>query len=93
MLYYLKDTGSLWMTANAFGVHQCAVLKTLSEVCKAINEISGPKYLYFSRNTEEMIELVSKFEVKIGIPQACGCIDETHVPLKRPLINLQGFYI
>ena len=29
VLYYLKDTGSLWMTPNAFGVHQCTVSKTL----------------------------------------------------------------
>ena len=80
-LYYLKDTGSLWMTANTFGVHQYAVSKTLSEVCKAI-----------TRNTGEMREIVSKFEVKFGIPQAFGCIDGTHVPLKRPLINSQDFY-
>ena len=22
-LYYLKDTGSFWMKANTFGIHQC----------------------------------------------------------------------
>ena len=28
VLYYLKDTWSLWMTSNSFGVHQCTVSKT-----------------------------------------------------------------
>ena len=30
VLYYLKDTGSLWMTTNALGVHQCTVSKILA---------------------------------------------------------------
>ena len=74
-LYYLKDTGSLWMTANTFGVHQYTVSKTLPEVSQAVNYILGLKYLYVPRNTEEMGEIVSKFEVKSGILQAFGCID------------------
>ena len=39
-----------------------------------------------------MRKIVSKFEVKFGIPQAFGCNDGTHFPLKRPLINSQDFY-
>ena len=39
-----------------------------------------------------MREIVSKFEVKFGIPQAFGCIDGTYVPSKKPLINSQDFY-
>ena len=81
-LHYLKDTGSLWMTANTFRVHQRTVSKILFEVCKAINEILGPKYLYLPRNTEKMREIL----------QALGCIDGTRVPLKRPLINSQEFF-
>ena len=91
-LYYLKDTGSLWMTANTFVVHQYTVSKTLFEVSQAVNEILGLKYLYLLRNGEEMGEIVPKFEVKSGILQVFGCIDETHVPLRRPLINSRNFY-
>ena len=47
------------MAANTIGVHQCAVSKTLPEVCKAINEVAGTKYLYLTRNTEEMREIKS----------------------------------
>ena len=37
-LYYLKDTGSMWMTANTFGIHQCTVSKVVLEVCDAITK-------------------------------------------------------
>ena len=30
-LYYLKDTGSMWMTANTFGIHQCTVSRVVLE--------------------------------------------------------------
>ena len=35
-LYYLKDTGSMWMTANTFGLHQSTVSKIEVEICDAI---------------------------------------------------------
>ena len=63
MLYYLKNTCYLWMTANTFGVHQCTISKTLSEVYKVINRTLGPKYLYLQRNAEEMREIVSKIVI------------------------------
>ena len=31
----------------------CIFSKTLSEVCKAVNEILGPRYLYLPRHIEE----------------------------------------
>ena len=43
-LYYLKDTGSLWMTANTFGLHQCTASKTINEVCDVLNNEVGPEY-------------------------------------------------
>ena len=46
-LYYLKDTDSLWMTANTFGIHQCTVSKTIIEVCETNNAILVPDYLHY----------------------------------------------
>ena len=48
--------------------------------------------IYISQEIQKKWEIVLKFEVKFGIPQAFGCIDGTHLPLKRPLINSQDFY-
>ena len=53
-LYYLKDTGSLWMTANTFGIHQCTVSKTLHEVCRAVSKHLSPEYLHLPSTKEEV---------------------------------------
>lgn len=34
-LYYLKDTGSLSMTANSFGIAVCTASAVIAQVCKA----------------------------------------------------------
>ena len=91
-LYYLKDTGSLWMTANAFGLHQCTVSKTINEVCDVLNNEVGPEYLVLPKNEEDMRKVVSGFELKFGLLQAFGCIDGTHVEIKRPIENAQDFF-
>ena len=43
---WLKDTGSLWMTANIFGLYQFTVSKTLIVVCDIINIVLGLEYLH-----------------------------------------------
>ena len=91
-LYFLKDTGSLWMTANTFGIHQCTASKTILCVCQAISKEIGPKYLHLPRNREEMVKKVSEFELKFGMIQAFGCIDGTHIPVKRPLRDSQDYF-
>ena len=91
-LYYLKDTGSLWMTANTFGIHQCTVTKTIAEVCHTISNELGPRYIYLPKNDEEMRKKVSEFELKFGMIQAFGCIDGTHVRIKSPQSNAQDYF-
>ena len=91
-LYYLKDTGSLWMTANAFGVHQCTASKIVILVCNAINKHLGPAYLHLPQDKDEMIRKVSKFELKFGMIQEFGYIDGTYIPLKTPMINSQDHF-
>ena len=91
-LYYLKDTGSLWMTANAFGVHQCTVSKIIMQVCHVICERLGPVYLFLPRTREEMNRKVSEFELRYGMIQAFGCIDGTHIPIKTPQANSQDYF-
>ena len=77
-LYYLKDTGLLWMTANTFGIHQCTVSKTIVEVCKAINAFLGLDYLHLPRCENDMRKTASELELNFGMPQVFGCIDDTH---------------
>ena len=91
-LYYLKDTGSLAMTANSFGIAICTASAVIFEVCKAISKYLGPKYLYLPKNQTEIRQKVSEFEAKYGMIQAFGCIDGTHVPIRRPVVNSQDYF-
>ena len=91
-LYYLKDTGSLGMTANSFGVAICTTSLVISDVCNAICKHMGHKYLHLPRTLDEMRETVSEFETKFGVTQAFGCIDGTHIPIQCPVENSQDYF-
>ena len=80
------------MTANTFGIHQCTVSRTIVEVCKAINAILGPDYLYLPRSENNTRKIASEFELKFGMPQVFGCTDGTHIHIKRPIENSQDYY-
>ncbi len=45
-LYYLKDTGTLNMTANTFGIGINTVSTVIFDVCNAISRILGPRYIF-----------------------------------------------
>ena len=90
-LYYLKDTGSIWMTANTFGSHQCTVSKVIHEVCSALTKKVGPHYIYLPKTVPEMERKVAQFELKFGMIQGFGCIDGTHIPIKTPPENSQDY--
>ena len=78
--------------SNAFGVHQCTASKIIILVCNVINKHLGPAYLHLLQDKDEMIRKVSEFELKFGMIQAFGCIDGTHISLKKPMINSQDYF-
>ena len=80
------------MTANTFGIHVCTVSKTIYEVCRAISFQLGPKYIKLPQNKKQMQKNIAEFEAKYGCIQAFGCIDGTHIPIKRPQENSQDYY-
>ena len=91
-LYYLKDTGSLAMTANTFGIAIYTASSVILQVCTAISAVLGPKYLKLPQDISEMREKVSEFEAKFGMVQAFGCIYGTHIPIKRPIKTPQDYF-
>ena len=92
ILYYLKDTGSLGMTVNTFGIAICTTAKIIYDVCHAISVHLGPRYICIPKTTEEMRQKVSEFESKYGMVQAFGCIDGTHIPIKSLNENSQDYF-
>ena len=91
-LYYLKDTGSLLMTANAFGVAICTVSTVVIEVSTVISKVLGPNYLHLPADMDEMRLKVSEFESKFGMVQAFGCVDGAHIPILRPVKDPQDYF-
>ena len=65
-LYYMKDTGSMSMTANMFGIHQ-SISKVVFEVCNAITMHLWPEYIHLPQTVEKMQRKISEFELKFGM--------------------------
>ena len=91
-LYYLKDQGSYRMTCNSFGISLPSLSKTVRSVCSAINIALGPEILRLPRDTNEMTNLISMFEKRFGFPQAFGCLDGIHIPIRQPIENSQDYF-
>ena len=77
------------MTTNAFRVAHNTVSCVISEVCSAITNHMGPKYLHLPKSKDAMREKVSGFEAKYGIVQA---VDETHIPKSCPKISSSDYF-
>lgn len=91
-LYFLKDQGSLSMTANTFGVASNTVSTVVRKVCATITRVLGPRYIKLPQNDREMEELITGMENEYGFPQGFGCIDGTHVAIRQPTENPNDYF-
>nr|XP_004208727.2 putative nuclease HARBI1 [Hydra vulgaris] len=91
-LYYLKDSGTLNMTANTFGIAVCTTSAVIFEVCNAIVKYIGPRFVNLPKNKQQMREKISEFESKFGMIQAFGCVDGTHIPIVCPTNHSQDYF-
>ena len=91
-LYLLKDTESITVTANAFGVSAPTVSKTIRSVCNAINTNLGPRYLKLPRDNELYETVDNLFQERFGFSQVLGAVDGTHIAINKPTENSQGYF-
>ncbi|XP_047138165.1 uncharacterized protein LOC101239653 [Hydra vulgaris] len=73
-LYYLKDTGSLLMTANCFGIAVNTVSFIITQVCENIVYHLGPIYISLPKTETEMRQKVAEFESKFGMFMDVECV-------------------
>ena len=66
--------------------------RTVKAVCTCIKDVVGPQYLKLPKDVDEMKTLISLFETRFGFPQAFGCLDGNHIPLRQPIENSQAFF-
>ena len=52
----------------------------------------GPQYLKLPKDVDEMKTLISLFETRFGFPQAFGCLEGTHIPLRQLIENIQDYF-
>ncbi|XP_028404085.1 uncharacterized protein LOC114526757 [Dendronephthya gigantea] len=85
------DTATLKMTANAFGISVPTTSKCVKNVCKAIKDHLGLKYIKIPAG-DELIDSIKRFEDELGFPQVLGAVDGTHVPIVQPNENSHSFF-
>ena len=91
-LYYLKDQGSMKMTANVFGIARCTVGQVVQEICTILTKKISSDLIKFPETKEEVSTTMSGFLQRFGFPQVIGCIDGTHIPIKQPKENVHDYF-
>ncbi|RVE47498.1 hypothetical protein evm_007909 [Chilo suppressalis] len=75
------------------GLSQTSLSVCLSEVTNAINQPQIlKKYVTFPRSSSKRIEVAKSFRDQYGFPGVLGCIDTTHVAIKRPRDNEEAYF-
>ena len=90
-LHLLKDTGSITVTASAFGVSVPTVSKTIRSVCNAINTYLGPRYLKLP-TVNELYQTVNLSEERFGFPQVLGAVDGRDIAINKPTEDTQSYF-
>lgn len=89
-LHYLKDTGSIIVTANAFGISRSTVSSTVKTVCAAIDNYIGSVYLKIP-NGDELKSVAKNFEEQFAFPQVLGAVDGTRIQIVKPTEDAQNY--
>ena len=87
-LHLLKDTGSITVTASAFGVSAPTVSKTIRSVCNAVNTNLGPRYLKLPSSIKQSTYLRKWF----GFPQVLGAVDGRDIAINEPTEDTQSYF-
>ena len=91
-LYYLKDQGSMQMTANAFGIARCTVGVVVKEICDILSGELGKELIKFPIDKDDIVKTAEQFQQRFGFPQVIGCVDGTHIPIRQPSENARDYF-
>lgn len=88
-LRFLATGDNLRTIGDAHGIHKSTVSRCVRRVVTAINRIFYFDYVKWPEDEEELHNMKTDFRniVGGGIPAVFGCVDGTHVELKRPSSN------
>ena len=79
-LWVLATPPEYRSVAHLFGLARCTVCKIVNETCRAIIQKFLLLYVCFPTGSG-LVDVVSGFKEKFGIPQCAGSIDGSHMPV------------
>ncbi|KAL9235280.1 hypothetical protein vseg_010053 [Gypsophila vaccaria] len=82
----LSTGDSLMSIGDLFGIHHSRVSQVTSRFVESM-EKRGLQHLQWPSNDEELTHIKSKFEKIRGLPNCCGAIDITHIPMCLPVTD------
>lgn len=90
-VWFLSNMEVFRSIANLYGFDsKGSAHRSIMEVIQAIATELFDEYIKWPNN-EECQRIASAFEDKFGLPNVIGCIDGTHVPIKAPASERDGF--
>ena len=91
-LHYLKDQGSIVMTANVFAYSISSTCNAVKEVCRILSKNVAPRMIKYPSSKAQVEKANREFLQKFGFPRVLGCIDGTHIPISQPHENPHDYF-
>ena len=88
-LWRLATPNAFRCISHLFGVGRSTCFYITHDVCKAIGRIL-PRHIKFP--SAGYLQEVKEGFVDMGMPQAVGAVDGTHIPIKAPVNNKNDYY-
>ena len=83
-LRYLKDQGSLVITANVFGCSISSTCIDVKDVYRIISKNTASCMIKCPSSKAEVEKANQEFLQKFGFPRVFECINGTHIPISEP---------
>ncbi|KAL7096004.1 hypothetical protein ACP275_10G057700 [Erythranthe tilingii] len=90
-IWRLSTGEALREVAKRFGLGISTCHKLVLEVCTAIKTVLMPKLLQWP-DENKLTEIKNKFESFSGIPNICGSMYTTHIPIIAPKSNSSAYF-
>ena len=91
-LHYLKDQGSVVITANVFGCSISSTRNAVKEVYGIISKNIASCIIKYPSSKAEVEKANREFLQKFGFPRVLGCIDGTYIPISEPHENPHDYF-
>ncbi len=81
---YLATGAQFSVLSDAHGVHKSTVCRAVKRVVAAINEFVLPDVVKWPTDRADIRSIIDAFHREKGMPSVIGCVDGTHVNIRRP---------